>query len=120
MGRILIVDDSRTSRRVLRYLFTKAGFEVVGEAMDGDEAIRLYGEYKPDAVSMDITMPVMNGIDALKAIMELDPDAKVIMVTSAGQKTKMTEAVKYGAKDFVTKPFDADNVVEVFRKVLNE
>ena len=80
----------------------------------------MYKEKKPDVVSMDITMPVMNGIDSLKAIMEYDPKARVVMVTSAGQKSKMTEAVKYGAKDFITKPFENDTIAHVFNKVVKE
>lgn len=120
MAKILIVDDSRTSRRILRTLFETAGHEVVGEATDGEVAIEMYKEMKPDIVSMDITMPVMNGIDSLKHIMEFDPKAKVVMVTSAGQKSKMTEAVKHGAKDFITKPFENETITYVFNKVLKE
>lgn len=119
MARILIVDDSRTSRKILRSVFEQNGFEVAGEAVDGQEGISLYKELKPDAVSMDITMPVMDGLSALHEIMEIDPKACVVMVTSAGQKSKMTAAVKYGAREFITKPFIDTDVVEVFKKVLN-
>ena len=120
MASVLIVDDSRTSRKILRNLFIEEGYEIAGEAGDGEVAIRMYEELKPDIVSMDITMPIMNGIDSLKKIMEIDPKAKVIMVTSAGQQTKMTEAVKYGAKDFITKPFENETVAYVFNKILKE
>ena len=120
MAKILIVDDSRTSRKILRNIFEAEGHEIVGEAADGEVAIEMYKEKKPDVVSMDITMPVMNGIDSLKAIMEYDPEARVIMVTSAGQKSNMTEAVKYGAKDFITKPFENDTIAHVFNKVVKE
>ncbi|MBR5944387.1 MAG: response regulator [Lachnospiraceae bacterium] len=120
MASVLIVDDSRTSRKILRNLFIEEGYEIAGEAGDGEVAIRMYKELKPDIVSMDITMPIMNGIDSLKRIMEIDPDAKVVMVTSAGQQSKMTEAVKYGAKDFVTKPFENETVAYVFNKIMKE
>jgi len=120
MAKILIVDDSRTSRRILKSLFEAEGHKVIGEATDGEVAIDLYKELKPDIVSMDITMPVMNGIDSLAKIKEFDPAAKVIMVTSAGQKTKMTKALKLGAVDFVTKPFENETVAYVFNKALKE
>jgi len=120
MKKVLIVDDSRTSRKILRSLFTENDFEVAGEAADGEEAVKLYKELKPDVVSMDITMPIMNGLDALGIIREYDPMAKVIMVTSAGQQSKMLEAVKRGAVDFITKPFEDCTVIEIFKKALEE
>ena len=116
MASVLVVDDSRTSRKILRGIFEEAGFLVIGEACDGDEAVEMYKKLKPDAVSMDITMPGKNGMDALQEIKSLDENAKVIMVTSINQKSKMTEAVKIGATDFVTKPFQSDHVIEVFQK----
>ena len=112
MSRVLIVDDSRTSRRVLRDMIERAGYEVVGEAVNGREGYEQYGKLKPDIVTMDITMPEMDGIEALTKIKEDYPDATVVMVTAAGQKDKMMEAVKLGASEFVSKPFVEETVIE--------
>ena len=109
MAKILIVDDSKTSRKILRNILTENGHEIVGEAINGIEAIEKFSELKPDLTTMDITMPVMDGLQSLKKIIELDKNAKVIMVTAAGQKTKMVDAVKYGAAEFLTKPFEASH-----------
>ena len=97
MANILIVDDSRTSRKILKGILEGEGYEVVGEATNGQEGYDRYVELKPDVVTMDITMPVLDGIEALKKIKSEYPDAKVVMVTAAGQKTKMVEAVQNGA-----------------------
>lgn len=120
MAKILIVDDSRTSRKVLRNLLESNGHEVIGEAKDGAEGVELYNTLKPDLVTMDITMPVMDGIEALKNIRNADSSAKVIMVTAAGQKSKMLEAIKYGATEFLAKPFEADQITDVVSKVINK
>lgn len=112
MKRILIVDDSRTSRRVLKDILVRAGYEIAGEAVNGKEAVEMYGKLLPDFVTMDITMPEMDGIEALRQIKEGYPDSKVIMVTAAGQKEKMMEAVKIGAGEFVAKPFVEEVVLE--------
>lgn len=117
MASILIVDDSRTSRRILKNILEERGHEIVGEARDGQEAVELYCGLKPDVVTMDITMPVMDGLAALQAIREKDENAKVIMITAAGQKEKMTEAVKYGAVEFLTKPFAGEEVLSVVERV---
>ncbi|CUH93310.1 response regulator [Herbinix luporum] len=117
MAKILIVDDSRTSRKILRSILTENGHEVIGEALNGQEAISKYAELRPDITTMDITMPVMDGLTALKEIMNIDKNAKVIMVTAAGQKNKMVDAVKYGATEFLTKPFDANQIIEIIEKV---
>ncbi|MGN0324968.1 MAG: response regulator [Lachnospiraceae bacterium] len=118
MARILIVDDSKTSRKMLRGILEDAGMEVVGEAVNGEEAVALFPSVQPDLVTLDITMPVMDGICALTKILEIDNQAKVIMVTAAGQKGNVVEALKKGASEFVTKPYDADAILEVVHKIL--
>ncbi len=118
MAKILIVDDSLTSRKILKGILETAGHEIVGEAPDGVQGVDLYKKLQPDIVTLDITMPVMDGIGALKEIRDVDPDAKAIMVTAAGQKSKMVEAVKYGAAEFVAKPFDEDQLLEVVHRVV--
>lgn len=120
MERILIVDDSKTSRKFLKNMLIGAGFEVVAEAIDGIDGIEKYKEFKPDVVTMDITMPNLDGIDAVTEIMRIDPAAKIIMVTAAGQKNNVVEALKRGAVDFVQKPFDAEVIVEVIKKAMEE
>ena len=112
MASVLIVDDSRTSRRILRDILEKAGYEVIGEAVNGKEGIEQYDKMQPDIVTMDITMPEMDGIEALRRIREAHPDARVVMITAAGQKDKMMEAVKIGASEFVSKPFIIETVLE--------
>ena len=99
MAKILIVDDSKTSRKFLRNMLEDAGHEIVSEAVNGVEGVEKFRLYKPDVVTMDITMPVMDGIEAVREIIEIDPGAKVIMVTAAGQKTNMVEALKNPVQD---------------------
>lgn len=118
MTRILIVDDSRTSRKILKGYLESAGYEVVGEATNGLEGYEKYEELKPDLVTLDITMPVLDGIEALKKIKADYPEAKVVMVTAAGQKTKMIEAVQSGADEFVPKPFDPEVLKKIIDKVM--
>ncbi len=118
MAKILIVDDSKTSRKILRGILEENGHEIISEAGNGKEAVSKYIELKPDITTMDITMPVMNGLDALKQIVDYDKNAKVVMITAAGQKTKMVDAVKYGASDFLAKPFDSDQIIDIINKVL--
>lgn len=118
MANILIVDDSRTSRKILRSILESAGHTIVGEAANGEEGVKLYDELKPDLVTLDITMPVLDGIGALQRIKEAFPTSKAIMVTAAGQKTKMVEAVKYGADEFIPKPFEPEKLVAVVGKVI--
>lgn len=118
MARFLIVDDSRTSRKILRGILEGAGHEIVGEATNGEEGYLQYIEYRPDVVTMDITMPVLDGIGGLKKIKEDFPNAKVLMVTAAGQKGKIVEAIENGADEFLPKPFEADQLKAVIEKVL--
>lgn len=120
MAKILIVDDSRTSRRMLKEVLLDAGHEVVGEASNGEEGIIMYRQLKPEVVTMDITMPVMNGLEALTCIKKEDENAKIIMVTAAGQKEKMVQAIKEGADDFIAKPFEPDQVVDAIKHVLGK
>ena len=118
MANILIIDDSKMSRRMLRTILEGIGHDIAGEAANGEEGVKLYKELKPDAVTMDITMPEKDGIRCLKEINEFDADANVIMVTAAGQKTKMVEAVQSGANEFVAKPFEAEQLKTVIEKVV--
>ncbi|MCU0315719.1 MAG: response regulator [Fimbriimonadaceae bacterium] len=116
--RILITDDALFMRVTLKNILVQNGFEVVGEAQNGKEAVDLYDQLKPDLVTMDITMPEMDGIAALKAIRSNDPDAKVVMCTAMGQKNMVVEAIQNGAKDFIVKPFQPERVVEALGKLL--
>lgn len=118
MANILIVDDSRTSRKILRSVLEEAGYIVVDEAKNGQEGYEKYVELKPDLVTMDITMPVMTGVEALKKIKTEFPEAKVIMVSAAGQQHNMLEAVQNGAAEFIAKPFDVENIKKVIANVL--
>ena len=118
MAKFLIVDDSRTSRRILKGILESAGHTVIGEATNGQEGYDRYVELQPDIVTMDITMPVLDGIGGLKKIKEAYPDSKVVMVTAAGQKSKMVEAVQVGADEFIPKPFDAEQLVATLAKVI--
>ena len=116
MKSVLIVDDSRTSRRFLSDILERAGYKIVGEAINGQEGFDQYVKLHPDIVTMDITMPVMDGIDALKLIKRNNPDAKVVMITAAGQKEKMMEALKIGAVEFVSKPFIEEAVLDALKR----
>lgn len=120
MAKILIVDDSRTSRKILRKILEKDGHTIVGEATNGEEGYLEYCQLKPDAVTMDITMPKMDGIEALQLIRKFDENAVVIMITAAGQKEKMLQAIKYGASDFIAKPYEGNDVLKVIQKFVAE
>ncbi len=119
MANILIVDDSRTSRKVLRGILEENGHTVVDEAVNGQEGVQKFQACKPDLVTMDITMPVLDGMEALKMIKALKADAKVVMVTAAGQKNKMIDCIKLGADEFLTKPFDKAEIASVVAKLAN-
>ncbi|MEK5184391.1 response regulator [Solibacillus sp. FSL R5-0449] len=116
--RILIVDDAAFMRMMIKDILTKNGFEVVGEAADGIQAVEKYNELRPDLVTMDITMPEMDGIAALKEIKGTDPNAVVIMCSAMGQQAMVIDAIQAGAKDFIVKPFQADRVIEAIQKAL--
>jgi two-component system chemotaxis response regulator CheY len=117
-NRILIVDDAAFMRMMIRDILTKNGFEVVGEAQGGAQAIEKFKELHPDLITMDITMPEMDGIAALKEIKKLDPNAKVIMCSAMGQQAMVIDAIQAGAKDFIVKPFQSDRVIEAINKTL--
>ncbi len=116
--RVLIVDDATFMRTLLKDILTKADYTVVGEAKDGSEAVSLYSELQPDLVTMDITMPNMTGIEALRSIMDESPEAKVIMCSAMGQQAMVLEAIKFGAKDFIVKPFEEARVVQAVTQAM--
>ena len=116
--RVLITDDALFMRVTLKNILTKGGYEIVGEAANGQESVDMYQQHKPDLVTMDITMPEMDGITAVREIKKLDPNANVIMCTAMGQKSMVMEAVAAGAKDFLVKPFQPDKVIEAIQKII--
>jgi two-component system chemotaxis response regulator CheY len=116
---VLIVDDLTFIQMVLKELLEKAGFRVVGEASDGEEALRLFEEKRPDVVLMDITMPKMDGLTALQRILSLDPQARVIMCSALGQQRLILQAIQLGAKDFIVKPFRPERVIGSIKKILD-
>ena len=116
--KVLIVDDAAFMRMMIKDILTKNGYEVVGEAQDGAQAVEKYKELSPDLVTMDITMPEMDGITALKQIKQVDSEAKVIMCSAMGQQAMVIDAIQAGAKDFIVKPFQADRVMEAIQKVI--
>ena len=115
---ILICDDAAFMRMMIKDILTKNGYEIAGEAENGAKAVEKYNETKPDLVLMDITMPEMDGIQALKKIKEKDPAATVIMCSAMGQQAMVIEAIQSGAKDFIVKPFQAERVLEAVKKVI--
>ena len=117
--KVLIVDDAAFMRMMLRDILAKNGFEVVGEAENGKVAVQMYGDLKPDVVTMDITMPEMDGIAAVKEIKAADPAAKIVMVSAMGQQAMVIEAIRSGAADFIVKPFQPDRVLEALGKALS-
>ncbi len=117
--KVLIVDDAAFMRMMLRDILAKNGFEVVGEADNGKVAIQMYNDLKPDVVTMDITMPEMDGIASVKEIKAGDPNAKIVMVSAMGQQAMVIEAIRAGAADFIVKPFQPDRVLEALGKALS-
>lgn len=118
MPRVLIVDDAAFMRMMLKNILTKSGFEVAGEAANGNEAVERYKDLLPDLVTMDITMPEMDGLQALKAIKAIDPKAKIIMASAMGQQSMVIEAIQSGAIDFIVKPFNEERVVEAIKRAI--
>ena len=119
-ARVLIADDASFMRQMIREIIEPEGYEVVGEATDGAEAVEQYEQLHPDLVTMDIVMPKRSGIDAVKGILEKTPDACVVMCSALGQETLVMEALQAGAKDFIVKPFKPDNVISTLQKVLEK
>ena len=115
---ILIVDDAAFMRMMLKDILIKGGYNVVGEASNGKEGVAKFKELKPDLVTLDITMPEMDGITALKEIKSEDPNVMAIMCSAMGQQAMVIESIQAGAKDFIVKPFQADRVIEAIRKVI--
>ena len=119
MARILVVDDAAFMRMMLRDILVSHGHEVVDEAADGNQAVERYQECKPDLVTMDLTMPNVDGIQAIKKIRSIDPDARIIVCSAMGQQAMVMEAIQAGAKDFIVKPFQIERVISAVDKALN-
>ncbi len=119
MGRILVVDDTMFMRTLVKNILFSGGHDIVGEAEDGVQAVEMYKKLKPDLVTMDVVMPKMNGIEALKSIKAADPKARVIMCTAVGQEQMVKLAIKSGAKGYIVKPFQAPKVIEEVNNVLS-
>ena len=119
-ARTLVADDASFMREMIREIIEPEGFEVVAEAGDGLDAVEAFKEHTPDIVTMDIVMPKMSGIEAVKQIVEIDPGACIVMCSALGQEALVMEALKSGAKDFIVKPFKPDAVLTTLRKVLEK
>lgn len=117
MKRVLIADDANFMRTMISNIISKYNYEVVGEAVNGKDAIEKYKALQPDIVTMDITMPEMNGIEAVTEIKKLYPNAKIIMVSALGQQSMVMDAIKAGAVDFIVKPFNEERIMESMRKI---
>jgi two-component system, chemotaxis family, chemotaxis protein CheY len=118
MARVLIVDDAAFMRKMLGDVLAKGGHEVIGEGANGTEAVTQYQALRPDIMTLDITMPEKDGLAALREILTLEPSAKIVMCSALGQESKVLEAIKSGAKDFVVKPFQPDRVLDAIGKAL--
>jgi len=116
--RVLVVDDAKFMRHMIKNILVQMGWEVVGEAADGEEAISMFNDLKPDVVTLDIVMPKASGIDALKAIRTSDPNAKCVMISAIDQREPLMEALKLGAADYVVKPFEKERVEEAMQRVV--
>lgn len=117
MRRVLIVDDALFMRKLIADVAREAGWEVVGEAADGQQAVELYPQLKPDLVTMDLVMPNMTGLEALKAIKAFDPGARVVVISALDQKQALLDSIHHGALDFIVKPFDRGRVLGLLRKL---
>ena len=115
---VLIVDDAEFMRVMLRDIVEEMDLSVIGEAVNGDEAITMYRQLNPDLVLLDITMPVMDGTEALDSILEYDANANVVMITALGQREQVLKAVKAGARDFIIKPFDQERVQDTLKRII--
>lgn len=120
MYKVLVVDDAAFMRLAIKNVLEKNGFQMVADAKNGREAVEKYIECKPDIVTMDITMPDMTGIEALKKIREIDPKAKIVMISAMGQEKMVKEAILSGAKNFIVKPFKEEHIVQTLLKVASE
>jgi two-component system chemotaxis response regulator CheY len=118
MKKVLIVDDAKFMRYTIKNMLEKNGFDVVGEGENGMDGVQKYIELKPDIVTMDITMPVMSGVEALTTILKYDPKAKIVMISAMGQEEFVRQAVMNGAKSFIVKPFKEDQIVLSLNKIL--
>jgi len=118
MARVLVVDDAAFMRKMLGDVLSKAGHEVIGEGANGNDAVERFQELRPDIMTLDITMPEKDGLTALREILTLEPAAKIVMCSALGQESKVLEAIKAGAKDFVVKPFQPDRVIDAIGKAL--
>jgi two-component system chemotaxis response regulator CheY len=116
--RVVIADDAAIMRAMIKTILTDNGYEVVGEAADGVSAVEQYAEKKPDLMTMDIVMPKLDGINAVRAIIAEHPDAKIVMCSSLGQQQMVIDAIRAGAKAFITKPFDATKVIETAKRLV--
>lgn len=118
MATIMVVDDAAFLRAMLKEILVQGGHEVITEAADGQEAIEKYRTFRPDLVTMDITMPVMEGVEAVKHIRKMDPTARIVMCSAVGQRNLILDAIQSGAKDFIIKPFQSSRVLEAINKGL--
>ncbi|MGG3572208.1 response regulator [Bacillus gobiensis] len=119
MTKILIIDDTKFIRLKIREIVEKIGMDVVGEASDGEEGLSRFIELKPDLVTLDITMPVKNGIETLKEMIAINPKANVIMCSAMGQQRLVVEAIENGARDYIVKPFEESKVIEAINRLMN-
>lgn len=120
MKTVLVVDDAVFMRTTIKRMLEDQSFNVIGEASNGAEAVEMYRNLLPDVVTMDVTMPGMTGIVAVEAIISEDPNAKIVMVTALGQQKLIVDAIERGAKDFVTKPFNPEQIIQVLTNVTDE
>lgn len=120
MARILIADDSSIMRRNLEHILQQGGHVIVGQAMNGRQAVSMYAELRPDLVTMDISMPMMSGTDAVSEIIQADPGARIVMISAISQKRMVFEAIQKGAKHYITKPIETATVLKVIETVLGK
>jgi two-component system, chemotaxis family, chemotaxis protein CheY len=117
MKRLLVVDDALFMRKIIRGVASEAGWEIAGEAANGEEAVTLYEQLKPDLVTLDLVMPIMGGLEALRRIREFDPEAQIIVVTALDQKQALMDSIRDGALDFIVKPFERQRVLNLLHKL---